>query len=99
MVSQTLLNMKNISNPSSITSILISLYSKNTSKDGCQNNLSESKEENYTRPSLSRYDTNGRQGQDFLGNRLKSQGIIYKNFREYPIAGNKGKNKSPKTAR
>ena len=99
MVSRTLLNMKNISNIYSITSILISLYSKNTSKYGCYNNPSESKEENYMRPSLSRYDNNRRQRQDFLGHLLQSQGSMSKNFREYPITGNKGKKRARKTAR
>ena len=85
--------MNNSTKLSSITFQLISLYSQNLRKDGHLSKTVGEKEENNMRPSLSRYDNNGRQGQDFLGNRLKSQGIIYKNFREYPIAGNKGKNK------
>ena len=43
---------------------------------------------------MSQYDNNRREGKDFLGYCLQLQGSLSKNFREYPITGNKGKSKS-----
>ena len=47
------------------------------------------------RPSSSRDDDNRRQGQDFLGHRLQSQGSPSENFGESRRTGNEGTSKSP----